>query len=561
MASELDTFLATLGNPGRYQCFIGFVLMLNVFALAFQNLNMVFLGSQPKNYRCKVRDDLPLNQTIPSRWLDGVQVYNKCDMYADPFNHSLKTIPCNDSYHYEMDDGEWTIVNEWNLVCGQKYKVGLVTTSYFAGCLVGALVLGFFVDRFGRKPVFLITSFCHVIVGVIQFFSSSYIMFTLLKFVHGFLMQGMIAAMHSLTMEQFRQQHRTECALVGNLIWTSGQFVLCLLAYWNRHWRYLYLATSLPSLVTIAYIWLVPESLRWLLLNQRVEEATAVAKKYSRVNNLPEPANTMADEVAKVVARLSKESENGSPNKYNFSHLFRTKYIRRTTLASLYMWFAASVVYYGINFTMPSLGGDKYRNFAISAAVELASRAALYPALKKIGRRLPNAFSFISAGILCIASAILGNAFGTETVELTYAAIGCALLGKAFCSISFACIILLTTELFPTVIRGVAIGACGLANRIGGMAAPQIILLGYYSDEMVPLCLFGGAAIIAGFVTLLMPETLYVSLPDTIEEAELLCSKGQLTTTTTRNKDDNDDVDATRRRVVGLSNKAFEKEG
>lgn len=51
----------------------------------------------------------------------------------------------------EPGSWEWTggaassTVSEFGLICGQKYKVGLVQALFFAGCMIGTLFLDLFV--------------------------------------------------------------------------------------------------------------------------------------------------------------------------------------------------------------------------------------------------------------------------------------------------------------------------------------------------------------------------------------------------------------------------------
>ena len=58
------------------------------------------------------------------------------------------------------------------------------------------------------------------------------------------------------------------------------------------------------------------------------------------------------------------------------------------------------------------------------------------------------------------------------------------------------------------------------ASRIGSILAPQILLLGDLFSPVLPLAIFGGLALIAGLMVLLLPETLNKKLPETIEEGE-----------------------------------------
>ena len=48
--------------------------------------------------------------------------------------------------------------------------------------------------------------------------------------------------------------------------------------------------------------------------------------------------------------------------------------------------------------------------------------------------------------------------------------------GKFGASASGSVIFIHTTELYPSEIRGTAMGLCALFGRIGGIAAPQVIV-------------------------------------------------------------------------------------
>ena len=46
-------------------------------------------------------------------------------------------------------------VTEWDLVCDKQWMVGMVSSFYMIGLMIGSFVVGYFSDRFGRKPVML----------------------------------------------------------------------------------------------------------------------------------------------------------------------------------------------------------------------------------------------------------------------------------------------------------------------------------------------------------------------------------------------------------------------
>ena len=67
------------------------------------------------------------------------------------------------------------------------------------------------------------------------------------------------------------------------------------------------------------------------------------------------------------------------------------------------------------------------------------------------------------------------------------------------------------------VIRNVGMGVSSMCARIGGILAPQIILLGSVFRSM-PFIVFGVLSVLTGLLDLLLPETMGKPLPQTIEE-------------------------------------------
>lgn len=51
------------------------------------------------------------------------------------------------------------------------------------------------------------------------------------------------------------------------------------------------------------------------------------------------------------------------------------------------------------------------------------------------------------------------------------------MMGKFAVSTAFAVVYAYTAELYPTVLRNTALGACSMASRIGSITAPYFIYL------------------------------------------------------------------------------------
>lgn len=73
--------------------------------------------------------------------------------------------------------------------------------------------------------------------------------------------------------------------------------------------------------------------------------------------------------------------------------------------------------------------------------------------------------------------------------------------------------------MLPTLIRSGGVGAFSTFSRFGALLAPFVPLLKIIFD-FLPLLLFGVVAFSAGLLSWLLPETLGIKLPNSIEEAE-----------------------------------------
>ena len=96
--------------------------------------------------------------------------------------------------------------------------------------------------------------------------------------------------------------------------------------------------------------------------------------------------------------------------------------------------------------------------------------------------------------------------------------------GKYIAQVCWGIVYLYTSELFPTVIRSVALSfACSMA-RIGSMTAPFIAYLAEI-DPILPIFVFGTITFLVGLQTVLLPETNKKKLPDTLIEGEMFLKK------------------------------------
>lgn len=306
-------------------------------------------------------------------------------------------------------------------------------------------------------------------------------------------------------MELVGIRYREIISVMFHIPFNLGHLTLPLFAYFIRDWKYLQLALSLPSIVLISYYWLVPESPRWLFAVGRVEESAAVLTSAAKHNGL-EAATIESDLIA-----LKKDTGTSS-SKGNIWDLLRTPNMRTKTLAMWFNWFVCGLAFFGVSHYVGQIGGDIFTNVAISAAVEVPGTLICIYTMRRFGRRKTVVFANLFTGLAMLTIALLPP-------DATLATLICASCGIIGMNISFPCVYLYSSEIFPTVVRNIGVGSSSMAARIGTMLAPFVASLALSSPFLPPL-IFGLTPIAGAVVVLVLPETNGTMLPETLEDGE-----------------------------------------
>ncbi|XP_067214835.1 organic cation transporter protein-like [Linepithema humile] len=191
---------------------------------------------------------------------------------------------CSGEYRFMTDFAENSVVTEWGLVCEKHYLSLLGPTVYYIGVLLGAWVLGFLSDRIGRLPVQAICLYAQGTMAVALYIVQSYPVFLALRGLQGVFIQGLQNSTYILSLELFPARSRTLVALIMQIFWSIGLILLAALSYVIPDWRILQLAVSVPTAATVLYIWIIPESPRWLLAMGKLTEADMAFERIAKYN-------------------------------------------------------------------------------------------------------------------------------------------------------------------------------------------------------------------------------------------------------------------------------------
>ncbi|GAB1863465.1 Organic cation transporter 1 [Camponotus japonicus] len=574
---DFDEVLVHVGEKGRYQNIMYYLLCIPAtLPAAFLAFSQVFVSASPEHW-CRIpelenltdlmsleeRKALSLPYSVKS---DGRRVYSKCQMYDvnyteiidswlqyvdDPQNvtdgTSLSTTTfrpstsrsppvsnpdwpiskCRYGWNYDTRDYDSTLVTELDLVCDNSWWPSTSTTFFYVGSLFGNVVFGWIADKWGRRTAFFAILFLEVIFSIATSFSPNYVIYTALRTVNGLFFPAIYQIPFILALELMGPRYRTFAGMVICMFFATAMSLLALLGYLLRHWYTLSLATSVPFILLFSYYWIIPESPRWLLSKNRIDEAEVIVQNMAKINGKKVPKNFLRKMEIEILKRqgiscngknsndgsIDIESENRSPpTSATPMDLITNPNIRKKFFILAFDWVANAVVYNGLSYNTTNLGVSDYLAFFIGGIVEIPSYFITWYAMDRLGRRWVLCVTMMLGGLACVSCMFVPEDAVWVTVSL-------AMIGKFGIAASFAVFYVFVGELLPTVLRSQAMGIASFIAGIGLLTFPYIVHLAVYS-RVLPLIVMGSLSLAGAFTSVFLPETLNIHLPQTIEEGE-----------------------------------------
>ncbi|XP_060803022.1 carcinine transporter [Amyelois transitella] len=525
-AIDLDDVLPKIGEFGLYQKLLLWLVCLPAcLPCGFCAFNQLFMTDVPDHW-CKVPELQNMTQAerkalaIPLK-VDDNSTYEKCVRYAMKWtfiqnigslepNSTWPQEPCWDGYEYDTSEVTSSVVIDFDLVCEYDVYPTLGLVALNVGGPIGVYAFGLLNDRIGRKKSFFACLTTLLVGSIMTAFAHEYWVWVLARMIVGLTIPAVYQIPFIISLELAGPNYRSFVTVMTCVFYTLGLIMLSGITYLLREWRSLALATSVPFLFYYAYWFVLPESPRWLLMRERLEEANKILKNIARVNGkeLPEEFTTkLQKQVLEQKRRGFKEAETAS-----VFALCRTPNMRLKTCLITLNWCASEMVYVGLSYYGPAIGSNQYMSFFLSSAVEIPSYIVCWILMDRVGRRWPLCLSMVISGIFCIVTVLLPEDAQTETLILY-------LISKCFISASFLIIYPYAGELYPTELRGVGIGTSAYIGGLGLIIIPFINYLGS-SNLVLPLVVMGAVSVVGGLTALRLPETLHTPLPQTAEEGE-----------------------------------------
>ncbi len=385
-------------------------------------------------------------------------------------------------------------------------QVGLTSTIYLLGQVVGALVFGRLTDKLGRRRLFIITLLVYLIGSGIAGLSPAVWFLYVFRFVAGLGIGGEYSAINSAIDELIPGKFRGRVDLAINGTYWAGAMLGALGSFWlldtsrfaeNVGWRIAFFIGPVLGVIIIFLRRHIPESPRWLVTHGKSAEAEVIVQG---IENDVQAQGKRLPELDDSKAWWIKAHEGVSPKQ--LAYVFFKLYPTRTVLG-LTLMITQSFLYNAIFFTSSLVLQNFYGKTSSSAALyffpfaigNLLGPLVLGHLFDTVGRRKMIGGSYGLAAIVLAVSAFLFNAdllsAGTHT------ALWC--LSFFFASAGASAGYLTVSEIFPLEVRGQAISYFFAIAQIFGSIGPLLFgaLIG---DGTQRGPLFGGYLLASGIM-------------------------------------------------------------
>ena len=350
------------------------------------------------------------------------------------------------------------LMQEWGM---SAVQAGMLASTALAGMMFGAMFFGMLADEIGRKKVILI---CVTLFSGFTFlggFAENPTQFAVLRFIAGLGIGGVLPNLVALTSEYAPEKLRSTLVTAMFSGYAMGGIMAALLGTWltpSFGWQIMFWIAGIP-LIALPLLWMfLPESLAFLVKQQKTDKALAIVQKLSPEDKVT-PATVLVFNESKVPAA-------------SISALFKQGRLGGTLLFWL-AFFMCLLMLYALGSWLPKL--------MMAAGYSLGSSLTFLLALN------------IGAVIGTAGGGMLADRFHIKPVVISMLTVGVlALIGLGFNSpqpviyflvslagaSSVGCSILLysyVAQYYPLAVRSTGLGWASGVGRLGAIVGPIVI--------------------------------------------------------------------------------------
>ncbi|KAI4600115.1 hypothetical protein KJ359_001217 [Pestalotiopsis sp. 9143b] len=355
---------------------------------------------------------------------------------------------------------------QWNEDFGYPtgYTLGLVNAIMAISMFLALPIIPWISDRYGRKIPVMLGSVGVIIATLIQIFSVNYGMFVLSRAVVGFSASFMVQPSAMIIAELSYPTHRGKYTAAYFTIYYLGGIIASWITFAAQDlkgslaWKVPTIFQGVLPLIQLCFMWLVPQSPRWLVANDRAQEACALL---SKIHDPAPDSQLVARELSEMVESIQMEKASALTT---WRSLFATPGNRKRVLVAVCVglfaqWNGVAVVSYYLSKVLSSVGiTSTFDQTLINGMLQIFNFAAALTGaflVDRLGRRV--LFLWSTAGML--VTYIIWTACSAVNAETGSSAAGIVVVVCLFVyffhyDIAYTPLLLAyPTEIFPYSLR------------------------------------------------------------------------------------------------------------
>ena len=430
-------------------------------------------------------------------------------------------------YSHSRDTYRRTLVDTYDLVCDRHMFGPLAQSLQQVGSLMSGYLIGALSDSFGRVKAARMSMSLEIIAGFVQVFAPNIIVFSAARFVTGFAGYGRYMTGYVLVNEWMGSKSRSRAAVLYVFGSNVGCLLLALAFHFYSDFRIIQAAvSSFEVLLLLAHILLVLESPRWLLTQERYDEAGSIMRKAGRAkNHLPESEISSRIKSIElhhraITSSSSSDGENNTTGEKKkcvkgILQLMKSPDLRSVTAILLFTWTVQTFIGSASTFNISSLGGSVSLNFVIDTLSSTLANSVILVVVHRFERRslMRSTMFFEAIGLVALmACSFQSDLYIYRLIFHFMFSAGRSATNRVYQ--------LYTAESFPTTMRQTAIGICALCGGLAGTLAPFVKELNSHIHSAYVQAIYLSLTTANLMLVLLLPETGDTELPDVIPDVD-----------------------------------------
>ncbi|PAW29150.1 MFS transporter [Peribacillus simplex] len=424
--------------------------------------------------------------------------------------------------------------HDWNLQ-NNPGAIGWITSSLMFGAVFGGAMAGQLSDRLGRRKMILISSIIFAVGSILAGISphNGILFMIVARILLGLAVGAASALVPAYMSEMAPARFRGRLSGINQTMIVSGMLLSYIVAYLLKDlpgtmaWRLMLSLAAVPALILFIGVSRLPESPRFLIKNNKMDEARRVLGYIRADKEQIDSEITQIQETVKEEEKVNQKASWGTL----LSNKYRYLVMAGVGVAAFQQFQGANAIFYYIPMIVEKATGHEASSvlmWPIIQGVILVLGSLIFLMIAdKFNRRTLLTIGGTIMGLSFILPAILNVLIpnANPMMMVVFLSIYVALYSFTWAPLTWV----IVGEIFPLVIRGRASGVASSFNWIGSFLVGLLfpIMTASMSQEAV-FSIFGAICLLGVlFIRTCVPETRGHTLEEIEKIGESRQAKGK----------------------------------